>query len=616
MTTQKLSILIVGDTQIVETAKSLLEDSADPDVRILSRGAIEDGLALLSSESDIALVLLLWQGDNPEQLPDLVWSMLVRQGNSMMSVMVRSRTELPEDVSAALWDLGVADRSFSQPVDSVDLSDSVAVAMRNYRRQLTLTEIPTLSRILSDAKTLRNLALLSLLVVHEQRLPSRGGLFCYRSDSTERRPMLIAGTGCHESHGCIPLERLDNDLARGMIQVSLDQRRSQFGAKGAAIYLHTPAGYTACLYFALDSPLRPWEIGVLRTISNVIATAIDQSQLAQQLLRTQHATITTLSTLAEYRDVDTGEHVARVARLTTEITHMLSRENADIDEWFLEHVGLASILHDTGKIAIPDGILLKPGPLDPDERRTMEQHVVLGYDILIRAARRTDDGELLKMSAEIARYHHEHFDGKGYPEGLKGEDIPLAARIVALVDVYDALTCKRPYKLPWPHEKAVDLIRKESGSHFDPKVVDAFLRLEEVRRAVCHIEWTESMSVNNGDMDSDHQRLIEIINRLWVADSLGNRQIIEFVLDDLVNYTEFHFSREERLMEQAGFPDRARHCSIHQGICRRLEEIRWEYFEGIRDELRSGLLEFVTTWLNKHILEEDMQYSSHFTAAA
>ena len=213
----------------------------------------------------------------------------------------------------------------------------------------------------------------------------------------------------------------------------------------------------------------------------------------------------------------------------------------------------------------------------------MEQHVTLGYDVLIRAARRTDDGELLTMSAEIARYHHERFDGKGYPEGLKGEEIPLAARIVALVDVYDALTCKRPYKLPWPHEKAMGLIREESGRHFDPKVVDAFVRLDDVKKSSLHIEWSDSMSVNNGDLDFDHQRLIEIINRLWVADSLGNRQIIEFVLDDLVNYTEFHFAREERLLEQIGFSDIERHVSIHKGIRRRLEDIRWEYFQGIRD---------------------------------
>jgi len=615
---QQLSILIVGDAETAATAKCLLEDNAGPDVRVgvITRTGIEDGLALLSSDTGIALVLLLWQGDTPEQLPELVRSIFERQNNPLLAVMVRSRTRPPEDVVATLWHLGVADRNFCQPIDSVELADSVTVALRNYHRQVTLIDIPALSGVLADARTLRALALLSLLVMHEQRLPARGGLFCYLDDSAARRPMLIAGTGCHENHDCIPLERLEDRFAKSMIQTALAQCRSQFGAAGAAIHLPTPGGYTACIYFTLDSALRPWQTGVLRTISNMIATAIDQSQLALHLSRTQQATIHALSALAEYRDTDTGEHVARVARMTTEITQMLSHEDENIDAEFLEQVGLASILHDTGKIAIPDGILLKPGPLDPDERRAMEQHVIFGHDILIRAARRTDDGELLKMSAEIARHHHERFDGTGYPDRLKSEDIPLPARIVALVDVYDALTGKRPYKLPWPHEQAVALIRQESGRHFDPKVVDAFLRLEEVRKSARHIEWSAVMSVHNDDLDLDHQRLIEIINRLWVADSTGNRQVIEFVLDDLVNYTEFHFAREERLMEQAGFPERARHGEIHRGIRRRLEEIRWEYFQGIRDELRGELLEFVTVWLNKHILEEDMQYSGYFAAAA
>ena len=611
--TQQLSILIVGTADTAETVKCLLEDDADPDVQVLTRTGIEEGLALLSSDAGIALVLLLWQGDAPEQLSDLVRSVFERQCNPMLAIMVRSRVKLPENVITDLWHLGIVDRSFYEPVISAEQVNSVAVAMRNYRRQITLNSIPALCGLLSGAKTLRDLALLSLVVVHGQGFPARGGLFCYLGSTGH--PMLIAGSGCHENQSCLPLEQMEDPLAKDMIQVAIDQCRSQFGAKGAAIYMLTPGGYTACIYFTLDLPLHLWEIGVLRTISNMIATAIDQSQLSQQLLRTQNATITTLSTLAEYRDTDTGEHVARVARMTTEITHMLSQENRDIDTSFMEQIGLASILHDTGKVAIPDNILLKAGPLDPHERQAMEQHVIFGHDVLTKAARHTEDGGLLKMSAEIARYHHERFDGNGYPEGLKGEDIPLSARIVALVDVYDALTCKRPYKLPWPHEKAVDLIRTESGRHFDPKVVDAFLQLDEVKKSARYIEWNDAMSVSNDDLNFDHQRLIEIINRLWVANSMGNRQIIEFVLDDLVNYTKFHFAREERLLEQVGFSDFERHRSIHKSICRRLDEIRWEYFQGIREELRSGLLEFVTVWLNKHILEEDMQYSSHFAAA-
>ena len=612
----QLSILIVGKAETTNKVEGLLEKNIASDVRVLTRTRIEDGLTLLSSDAGIALVLLLWQRDAPEQLPDLVRSIFERQRNPLLSIMVRSRIKLPEEVNAALWYIGVADRSYCQSITSVELVYSVEAALRNYRRQITLTNISALSGILSGAKTLRDLALLSLHVVREHGILTRGGLFCYIGNSADRRPILIAGTGRYLNQSCISLEQFEEPLAKGMIQTALEQCRSQFDAEGAAIYLLTPGGYAACIYFSLDSPLRPWEIGALQTISNMIATAIDQSLLAQQLLRTQHATISTMSMLSEYRDTDTGEHVARVARMTTEIAHILYQGNKDNDAGFLEKIGLASILHDTGKIAIPDGILLKPGPLDPHERQAMEQHVIFGHDVLTKAARHAEDGGLLDMSAEIALYHHERFDGTGYPEGLKGEDIPLSARIVALVDVYDALTCKRPYKLPWSHEKAVELIRTESGRHFDPKVVDAFLLLDELKKSARHIEWSDAMSVGNDDLDLDHQQLIEIINRLWVANSMGNRQIIEFVLDDLVNYTEFHFAREEQMLKQVGFGDMERHISIHQGICRRLDEIRWEYFQGLRDELRNGLLQFVTVWLNKHILEEDMQYSRHFARAA
>lgn len=610
--TRRLSILIIGDSDSAIALTSLRKQMVDPNLLLLTCHTIEESWTLLASNSSIVLVLLLWQGDAPAQLPDLVQSIFERRSNAALALMVRSRTKLPQDICATLWHLGVVDRSFNQPLGGSEMVDSVVVAMRNCRHQITLMDIPALSEVFGRAKTLRDLALLSLQVVHEQGLPTRGGLFCYVDSSTERQPMLIAGTACHEDHNCIPLQRIGDRLAKDMIHAALEQRRSQFGADAMAIYLLTAAGNTVCIYFTLDFPLCFWEKGLLRGISNVIATAIDQSQIAQKLRRTQHATIITLSALAEFRDVDTGEHVARVARMTTEIAHMLSQDDADIDADFLEQVGLASILHDTGKIAIPDSILLKPGPLDPDERRVMEQHVIFGYEYLVRAARRTDEGALLTMAAAVARHHHERFDGKGYPDALKGENIPLSARIVALVDVYDALTCKRPYKLPWPHEKAVDLIRAESGRHFDPKVVDAFLQLEDMKRSARHIEWSDAMSVGNHDLDHDHQRLIEIINRLWMADSMGNRQIIEFVLDDLVNYTEFHFAREEGLLAKVGFSDMDRHIKIHRSICRRLEEVRWEYFQGMRDELRRGLLEFVTAWLNKHILEEDMQYSSHF----
>lgn len=129
----------------------------------------------------------------------------------------------------------------------------------------------------------------------------------------------------------------------------------------------------------------------------------------------------------------------------------------------------AAPMHDTGKIGIPDSILRKPGPLDADEWVAMKKHTRIGYDILSHS-----DAPVFKVAAEIALRHHEKWDGSGYPDGLAGEDIPLSARIVALADVFDALSMKRPYKEAWPLTKTIDTIQQSAGGHFDPKLVEVF----------------------------------------------------------------------------------------------------------------------------------------------
>ena len=131
-------------------------------------------------------------------------------------------------------------------------------------------------------------------------------------------------------------------------------------------------------------------------------------------------------------------------------------------------------MHDIGKVAVPDCILQKPGRLTPDEFQTIKQHVIVGGQTLDMACRHVERGTFMDMAAQVARYHHEKFDGSGYCEGLRGQDIPLAARIVALADVYDALTSRRIYKPPYSPEAARETILSESGKHFDPVVVEAF----------------------------------------------------------------------------------------------------------------------------------------------
>ena len=189
-----------------------------------------------------------------------------------------------------------------------------------------------------------------------------------------------------------------------------------------------------------------------------------------------------LAKLAEYRDQDTGAHLERIREYTRILTRALSGRSGLqhlITPSFLEDITLSSVLHDIGKVGIPDNILLKPGKLSREEFEVMKMHCIYGRDVLAEARRDSGNVSFLAMGQQITHFHHEKWDGSGYPEGLSTTDIPLAARIVALADVYDALTSKRCYKQAMSHEQAREIIVRDRGTHFDPQVVDAFLELEE-----------------------------------------------------------------------------------------------------------------------------------------
>ena len=202
---------------------------------------------------------------------------------------------------------------------------------------------------------------------------------------------------------------------------------------------------------------------------------------ARELVRTRDAVIFGLAKLAESRDPDTGHHLERIALYSTRIAQAArrhSRYRDIVNAQFVRTIGISSALHDIGKVGVEDAILLKPGSLTDSERRRIQLHATVGGDCIRQIERRLGNSTFLSMAREIALYHHERWDGDGYPHGLKAEDIPLAARIVAIADVYDALSVKRVYKEALPHEVCVDKIRREAGRQFDPDLVDVFLSIE------------------------------------------------------------------------------------------------------------------------------------------
>jgi len=195
----------------------------------------------------------------------------------------------------------------------------------------------------------------------------------------------------------------------------------------------------------------------------------------------QLSMIFAMAKLAESRDYQTGKHLDRVRTICRVIADKLSESSHYKDRVspdYMNNIFHASPLHDIGKVGIPDSILLKPGKLSPDEFEIMKKHTSIGAETLSAVRGQYPKNAFLNMGIAIARSHHEKWDGNGYPDGLAGDDIPLSARIVAVADTYDALISLRPYKPPFSHEKACDIIMQESGSHFDPGVVEIFVYLE------------------------------------------------------------------------------------------------------------------------------------------
>jgi putative two-component system response regulator len=222
-----------------------------------------------------------------------------------------------------------------------------------------------------------------------------------------------------------------------------------------------------------------------------ITKPVDPAQLMARIriaerilsLQTCHVTIFALAKLAESRDPETGAHLERVRTYCQLLAQQLCSDPAiakTLEPGYSQMIYLTSPLHDIGKVAIPDHVLLKPGRLSDREFEIMKTHTTLGAQTLESAVKAHPEATFLRMARNIALTHHERWDGTGYPNGLKGEAIPLCGRLVALADVYDALTSKRVYKDAFSHDIAKEIITKDANTHFAPNIVEAFLAVEDV----------------------------------------------------------------------------------------------------------------------------------------
>ncbi|MCK9201400.1 MAG: bacteriohemerythrin [Gallionella sp.] len=359
-----------------------------------------------------------------------------------------------------------------------------------------------------------------------------------------------------------------------------------------------------------------------RALSGLVQRALTSETLRIRELELEEARADALRSLgvaSEYRDNETGWHIMRMTNFAQAIAKAMDLPSAQ-----RELLYVAAPMHDVGKIGIADAVLLKPGKFTPEEFETMKTHTQIGVTIL------AGSDSLIAAARDIAGSHHERWDGKGYPQGLSGEQIPILARICSVADVFDALTSRRPYKEPWTVEAAHDWILSESGKYFDPAVVRAFeaampeiLRIRELYRddiidpkqvltlpplaprADAWVAWDDSLSVGIDIIDEHHRYLFDLINDLHdvVSGKRGAREVARLV-KSLDAYAKVHFRAEEQMMTHYGFTGLARQKEQHHAFEAKIHEF-YEELHANPLVAQFDVLAYLRDWLVHHIRVED-----------
>ena len=441
-------------------------------VRFLSAYTARQARSLLAENPGIAAILLDVVMETDDAGLKLVRHIREEMGNRQIRIILRTGQpgQAPERQVIAAYDIN--DYKAKSELTAQKLYTATVAALRSYQH-ITAIERGRqgLERVMEAAVHLAGLRSRSQFLAG---LVGRASALL-----TNATTALLCGGG--EGGGVTILAEagLPVDLpaeAAEDIAAALDDGQARWRARHGVAVLRgrDTAPLALCL---LGGPFAEDDRPLLELLCTKAAVGLDNLRLYERLNEAQVATVHALGKLAEYKDEVTGDHVKRLGRWATAIARELHARGDfpdELDDWFCDTIGLASVLHDVGKVGIPDAILRKPGRLDEAEMAVMRDHASIGGSIL-RDACGGDRRGYLSMGAEIAESHHEKFDGSGYPQGLAGDAIPLAGRVVAVADVFDALLHRRPYKKAWGMVEVLDLLRAESGRHFDPRVVDAFL---------------------------------------------------------------------------------------------------------------------------------------------
>lgn len=483
-------VLVVDDEPEVHsiTKVALSEFTYDNrELTLLSAYSGQEAKAVLAKEPDIALIYLDVVMETDDAGLKLVKYIREDLANAFVRIILRTGQpgQAPEREVIVNYDIN--DYKEKTSLDSGKLFTSTYSALRSYsdimniersrlmldRYRMGLEEVIIASANLFELRSLKVFAnglliqLGSLLHIDKDTLFVRCNGWTVVQDGPQLEVLAATGT----------LQQSVNDIETEQSEVALPDEvvsylnrarveKCNILENGKFVgYFPTKSGKVNLLYLDGVDHTDEVDVKLVRIFSTNVTIAFDNLYLDKELYETQGEIIETLGDVVETRSKETANHVKRVAHLSRMMAHLYGLAPADCETLFM-----ASPMHDIGKVAIPDRVLLKPGKLDDEEWVIMKTHAQIGADIFGRSTR-----PVLVAASIVAGQHHEKFDGTGYPNGLAGEDIHIFGRIVALVDVFDALIHRRCYKEPWPIEDVLKLLKEQKGQHFDPKLVDLFI---------------------------------------------------------------------------------------------------------------------------------------------